>query len=261
MPPLPEAERRIALPPFAQALSSRSRNALAGLAGALGGSAGVTGRTVFNQLVVSLLPALVIVAALGLMYRVATAPVVEASTAGLVEAGGAIAADIKEESTGPHRPAPEESGTGLAEPPAEEAKEGEQPAGAEAPKAEEAKPSAAAAEAKPPRARAPAGADRGTGSCSRSASRCSSWLYALWNWERLEVFKFLLASFFPLAILILAVLGSIVFGFATPTEAAAVGAFGGFILAAAYRFTAQSARGQAAPRPRWRRRRRSSARS
>ena len=46
----------------------------------------------------------------------------------------------------------------------------------------------------------------------------------------------LLASFFPLSILILAVLGSIVFGLATPTEAAAVGAFGGFLLAAAYRY-------------------------
>ena len=42
-------------------------------------------------------------------------------------------------------------------------------------------------------------------------------------------------SFFPLLILILAVLGSIVFGLATPTEAAAVGAFGGFVLAIAYR--------------------------
>jgi TRAP-type mannitol/chloroaromatic compound transport system permease large subunit len=58
----------------------------------------------------------------------------------------------------------------------------------------------------------------------------------MWNWERLEVFKMLLASFFPLAILILAVLGSIVFGLATPAEAAAVGAFGGFVLAAVYRF-------------------------
>jgi TRAP-type mannitol/chloroaromatic compound transport system permease large subunit len=46
----------------------------------------------------------------------------------------------------------------------------------------------------------------------------------------------LLASFFPLALLIVAVLGSIVFGFATPTEAAAVGAFGGFILAIIYRY-------------------------
>jgi len=48
----------------------------------------------------------------------------------------------------------------------------------------------------------------------------------------------LLTSFFPLALLIVAVLGSIVFGFATPSEAAAVGAFGGFMLAVVYRFTA-----------------------
>jgi TRAP-type mannitol/chloroaromatic compound transport system permease large subunit len=59
--------------------------------------------------------------------------------------------------------------------------------------------------------------------------------YGLLSFQRLEVFKMLLASFFPLLILILAVLGSIVFGLATPTEAAAVGAFGGFLLAVAYR--------------------------
>jgi tripartite ATP-independent transporter DctM subunit len=45
----------------------------------------------------------------------------------------------------------------------------------------------------------------------------------------------LLFSFFPLTLLILAVLGAIFFGFATPTEAAAVGALGAFLLAAAYR--------------------------
>ena len=38
--------------------------------------------------------------------------------------------------------------------------------------------------------------------------------------------------------MIIAVLGSIVFGLATPTEAAAVGALGGLILAGAYRFIA-----------------------
>ena len=59
--------------------------------------------------------------------------------------------------------------------------------------------------------------------------------YALLSFTRLEIFKMLLASFFPLVIMILAVLGSIVFGLATPTEAAAVGAFGGFLLALAYR--------------------------
>jgi tripartite ATP-independent transporter DctM subunit len=45
----------------------------------------------------------------------------------------------------------------------------------------------------------------------------------------------LLGSFFPLAVLILFVLGTIVFGLATPTEAAAVGSLGGFILAWAYK--------------------------
>ena len=44
----------------------------------------------------------------------------------------------------------------------------------------------------------------------------------------------LLSSFFLLVVLILAVLGSIVFGLTTPTEAAAIGVFGGFVLAAAY---------------------------
>ena len=50
-----------------------------------------------------------------------------------------------------------------------------------------------------------------------------------------QVVAMLLKSFFPLALLILAVLGAIMFGIATPTEAAAVGALGAMILAAAYR--------------------------
>ncbi|WP_026379162.1 TRAP transporter large permease [Afifella pfennigii] len=45
----------------------------------------------------------------------------------------------------------------------------------------------------------------------------------------------LITSFFPLAVLILAVLGAILFGLATPSEAAAVGALGGLLLAIAYR--------------------------
>ncbi len=43
------------------------------------------------------------------------------------------------------------------------------------------------------------------------------------------------SSFLPLAVLIMAVLGSILFGLATPTEAASAGALGGLGLAAAYR--------------------------
>ena len=58
--------------------------------------------------------------------------------------------------------------------------------------------------------------------------------YALLTFQRLEIFKMLLQSFFPLVVLILSVLGSIVMGLATPTEAAAVGAFGGYLLAAIY---------------------------
>ncbi|AUH64919.1 TRAP transporter large permease [Paracoccus zhejiangensis] len=47
--------------------------------------------------------------------------------------------------------------------------------------------------------------------------------------------RMLVTSFFPLAVLIVAVLGSILFGLATPTEAAAIGAMGGLVLAAGYR--------------------------
>ena len=45
----------------------------------------------------------------------------------------------------------------------------------------------------------------------------------------------LLTSLFPLAVLILSVLGAILAGWATPTEAAAVGSFGSLALAAGYR--------------------------
>jgi tripartite ATP-independent transporter DctM subunit len=59
--------------------------------------------------------------------------------------------------------------------------------------------------------------------------------FAIFTFERLEILKLLLTSFFPLTVLILAVLGSIVFGWATPTEAAALGAAGAMLLTAAYR--------------------------
>ena len=54
----------------------------------------------------------------------------------------------------------------------------------------------------------------------------SSFLGVLWMMD---------TSFFPLAFLILSVLGAILFGLATPSEAAAVGALGGLLLAAGYR--------------------------
>ena len=49
------------------------------------------------------------------------------------------------------------------------------------------------------------------------------------------IFKSLLVSFVPLTVLIMLVLGSILGGLATPAEAAAMGALGSLVLAAAYR--------------------------
>ena len=51
----------------------------------------------------------------------------------------------------------------------------------------------------------------------------------------LQISWMMVTSFVPLAFLILAVLGAILFGFATPSEAAAIGALGGLLLAVAYR--------------------------
>jgi tripartite ATP-independent transporter DctM subunit len=50
-----------------------------------------------------------------------------------------------------------------------------------------------------------------------------------------KAFLLLAQAFVPLAVLIFSVLGSILFGLATPTEAASVGALGSLVLAAAYR--------------------------
>lgn len=58
--------------------------------------------------------------------------------------------------------------------------------------------------------------------------------YAFLSYARVEIVRLLFGSVFPLTFLILTVLGSIVFGLATPTEAAALGALGGFLLAVAY---------------------------
>jgi len=230
MPPLPESERRVELPPFAQTLAPRGRNALAGLwRAAIGGSAGVVAkRTVLAQLFVTLVPALFIAALLGVTYRMTTAPEVEASTAGLIEAGGLVAA-----------PEPErEASTGLIGAPAAEQEE----SGVKESSAESSKAS--------PTAAATAGKAAAAAESERLPVPLWLWItlgvgialialiYWLWSWERLEVFKMLLTSFFPLALMILAVLGSIVFGLATPSEAAAIGGFGGFILAGVYRFIA-----------------------
>jgi len=246
MPPLPESERHVDLKPWERAQARYGSNALTGLFRVARGGTnpGIPKGMAFLQLLVALLPALFIAAVLGLTYRVATAPEVEVNTAGLIQAGGLVAAPEQErEGTSGLIGAtePEEKDTGVKEPPAEAAAEASPPAEAKAEKgAKELSGGAPAVERKSvePTAEAKARLPVPTWLWVVFGVGIAivAFLYALWNWERFEVFKMLLSSFFPLALLILAVLGSIVFGLATPSEAAAVGGFGGFVLAAIYRF-------------------------
>ncbi len=245
MPPLPAEERRIALPALAQQLSGSSKNALVGLCkAAFAPDSGIPKRAAYAQLFVAFIPGLFLVSALGLTYLGATAPATDTTPIALKESGSVgtseaqttevLASRTEEAATGlAEPPGAEEAGTGLAEPPGSDDPKDAQPAVVKL-----------AAQASPE-------SELGIVSTAAPAARSSlpGWfwivagivvvlagvLYSVWSWERMEVFKFLLSSFFPLAILILMVLGSIVFGLATPTEAAAVGAFGGFLLAGAYR--------------------------
>jgi tripartite ATP-independent transporter DctM subunit len=132
---------------------------------------------------------------------------------------------------------PPRSSTGLAEPPGS------------VPSAVPASKQAAGTASQPQGSNAPGAAGASAAEGARSFASLPRWyqitaaitlaalglLYWKLTLVRLEIFKMLLASFFPLAFLILAVLGTIVFGLATPTEAAAVGSLGGFLLAFAYR--------------------------
>ena len=225
MPPLSAEEQRVPLPERLQALAAAGSGVLATLSRALAGRGvpGVPRRTVLMQFFVTLLPALAIVAVIGTAYRLSTAPEAQASAGSLVEAGGALAADTGET---------EQSGLIGAEP--AEPEQAQQAAPVEEQRAPASEKTEAAPEAKAERV--PAGPFFYAVLAIGLAALLL--IYWLWNWERLEVFKLLLTSFFPLALLILAVLGSIVVGLATPAEAAAVGAFGGFILAGIYRFIA-----------------------
>ncbi len=258
-PPLAPSERMVPLPSLSVTLAQRSNNAVAGLWAGLR-EASLPRSAVLTQLFISVLPALSIAALLGLTYLGATAPAEAVDTTGLVQAGGAISAEEgpATESSGLQEPPKESDATGLSEPPKEAGGLSEPPAEqtASAPAAAPAsitpaQPGATAAAEAPAAAQAPPAAQRvaaptwywvvfGLGMAGLGL------ISVLMNWQRLEIFKMLLASFFPLAVLIIAVLGSIVFGLATPTEAAAVGALGGLLLAGAYRFMA--ARGQGSER-------------
>ncbi len=222
-PPLSEEERRVTLPEFAEIIKNTiSNRVIPGLVGAIKGkrNAGVPMRTLLNHMIIALLPALVFAGIMALTYEIVTKPAPEQQS-GLIQMG--FSADYNSSQFSGGLAEPEGSAT-LAEP------EAAQTLGADA-------APASADAADEPAAEAVAGPD----------APMSFWItlvagtilllifYAYFTFARLEVFKMLLSSFFPLAIMIMAVLGSIVFGFATPSEAAAMGSFGGLLLALAYR--------------------------
>ena len=239
-PPLSAEDRRVPLPEFAEQIAQTiSNKALPGLIGAIKGkrNASVPIRTLINHLFITLLPALAVAAILGVVYLGVTAPVAKVAE-GVVEMGGGVTdavEDAKPEAGGLQEP--EQEGD-LKEPPAEGTKEApapkepQAPAGAAVP-AETAKPAAPKIEPSAAQERLPA--PMGFWIAVGISGAALALFYAIFSFARLEIFKMLLGSFFPLAMLILAVLGTIVFGLATPTEAAAMGSLGGLILAAAYR--------------------------
>jgi TRAP-type mannitol/chloroaromatic compound transport system permease large subunit len=252
-PPLSAEQQRIELPARIQAVvQSGSDVALKAIVGALKGkrNASVSMAYLLGQLGVVLLPALFFALVSWGSHRMVTAPqqvatTVSAPSTGLATLEEQAPASERSNAAGLQSPPDQEevatakSSTGLAEPPSEESSP---------------KPLAASGGlASPPETPAAPTASAGAGNTpsedsavERRAAPLSYWIglgvggvmlvafYAMFTCTRLEIFKMLLSSFFPLVVLILSVLGSIVFGLATPTEAAAVGAFGGALLAAAY---------------------------
>jgi TRAP-type mannitol/chloroaromatic compound transport system permease large subunit len=260
-PPLSPEDRAVPLPPLTQKIAPvPGRHAIPGLVGALKGpkNQGVPASYLLRQLFIVSLPLLAFVFIALWSYQSVTAPVVADEISGLTRMGEATSTPREARTGGLAEPPasgglaePPASG-GLAEPPAagglaEPPAEASTPASGGVPE-----PPPAGAVQEPPSngVQAPPGADSPAATTADEAATSAprSWwitmgvlgailalYYAFLSFARLEVFKMLLTSFFPLVILILAVLGSIVMGLATPTEAAAVGALGGFLLAIAYR--------------------------
>jgi TRAP-type mannitol/chloroaromatic compound transport system permease large subunit len=270
MPPLSAAERFVPLPAHTEAISKAwSNTALPALLRALKGgrNVDVPAGYILQQLAVALIPLMLFLAATGLSWHVNTAP--PDADALAAQARSAATASAEADSSGLQAPPGSQTetaaaSTGLSEPPAAGLAEHKaessglaEPPGANASASEAAKepPGADTGVKEPPGASAgvqePPGAATAASTTAAPAERTAPtrgfWIgtgvgtlallafYAILSFQRLEIFKMLLGSFFPLLVLILLVLGSIVMGLATPTEAAAVGAFGGFLLAVAYR--------------------------
>ena len=232
-PPLPEEDRKVTLTETTKKLATFGKLALPSVIAAIKGraAAGMSTRELLKQLAIIVGPLLFFVVIMSLIHRTATEPVEQAAVVTMESDGGMMS--LEEVS------APTESAGGLSLPPG--AEEPPQAMGvATPPGAEETPKKAAAASAAPT-------VQQDAEPAERQPTPTWYWImlgiglfigaifYYFLTMARLEIFKMLLGSFFPLAALILMVLGTIVFGLATPTEAAAVGSLGGFLLAWAYK--------------------------
>jgi TRAP-type mannitol/chloroaromatic compound transport system permease large subunit len=249
-PPLTAAERFVPLPaPLEQVGATGDRRALPVLLGALKGKRnhGVETGYLLRQLFIVLLPAILFLLVALWSYSSVTRVAPPEADSGLQQIGTETSSAsegglqeppsgaLQEPPSGGLQEPPAEGG--LAEPPVDTVA---QPGGLAEPPGALAEPAAAEREGSAPGTTSAAGGDTQpapAGYWIGLAAGATALLvfYGLLSFTRLEVFKMLLGSFFPLLVLIMAVLGSIVFGLATPTEAAAVGALGGLLLAAAYK--------------------------
>lgn len=247
-PPMSAQDRIVPLPPATQVVATTiSDKVLPGLIGAIKGkrNAAVPMRDLLRELFIGLLPLIAVTVIMGAIFFTVTAPLPPAVADEVTEMGGssfdsgasedAGASGLAEPAADPGALAEPGAEGDLAAPPSEDASAPAAMVSAAPPVPAET--SAASVEAKAPvataeeRRSAPASFWVALASCAVALAI----FYAYFSFVRLEIFKMLLESFFPLAIMILAVLGSIVFGLATPTEAAAMGSLGGLLLAAAYR--------------------------
>lgn len=249
-PPLSAEERRVELPPLTQALPAQTeqyapKHLLQAIGRTLKGhrNAHVSLAYMLRQFGLLLLPGLLfLLLAISTWRAVAIVP-------------PEVVYDIQPIGFSNSPPSPLDSGDGLQEPPLDDSGLQEPPQAYGLQEPPGAQDDGALAE--PPGAASPAETASGVAeppvpeapAAEASTQPAPTWwwisfallgaattlFYLFLSFARLEIFKMLLGSFFPLVVLILAVLGSIVFGLATPTEAAAMGALGGFLLAAAYK--------------------------
>ncbi|MEY4078170.1 MAG: Sialic acid transporter permease protein SiaT [Pseudomonadota bacterium] len=243
-PPMSAEDRIVPLPAVTQEISNTfSDKVLPGLLGALKGKRNAATPTaeILKQLGIALLPLIAVSLLSGVIFFKITQPLPSEVAEGVVAMGGAIE-DTPQEAESSNLSGlqePQAMGDLKSPPGSSDAPQALGGAVEAAPVVAAVAPTTASAEETKPAEVANEG--------EREPAPTEFWIamgvvafamfvfYAYFSFARLEIFKMLLGSFFPLAIMILAVLGTIVFGLATPTEAAAIGSMGGLLLAAAYR--------------------------